>query len=102
MIPTSVSVELLDLQTQVAQASPLDQASGATIKALQLNAGNLVEDIQAALVATSILDGWVAPTDPASMATGFATVAEAGSDQQALSLMRGIVGRVASNLDQLV
>jgi hypothetical protein len=102
MIPTNITDELTSLQAQVDAALPLNNAPFATIKALQLNAGNLVADMQTALVASSVLDTWVAPTDAISMVNGFNVAVTAGIDQGNLSLMRGLVGRVASNLDQLV
>jgi hypothetical protein len=113
-IPADITIELSSLQAQVAAAVPLNNAPFATIKALQLNAGNLVDDIQTALTTTTLipnivlttdsrlLDTWVPPVDPISMVTGFNAVVIAGDNQSDLSLMRGVVGRVASNLDQLV
>lgn len=101
-IPANVTMELASLQAQVAAATPLNNASFATIRALQLNAGNLVSDIQSELTETSTLDTFVAPVDPISIVAGFNAVVTEGQDQNKLSLMRGIVGRVASNLDQLV
>lgn len=113
-IPTNITTELANLQAQVKAATPLSNAPFATIKAMQLNAGNLVADIQSALTTTKLipnivlttdsvlLDTWVAPVDPVSMVTGFNAVVVAGNNQNDLSLKRGVVGRVASNLDQLV
>jgi hypothetical protein len=101
-ISAQITTELQSLQAQVAAASPLTNANFAAVKAMQLNAGQLVSDVQASLVTSSPLDTWVAPTDPQSMIAGFAGVVGAGVDQSKLSLMRGVVGRVASNLGQLV
>jgi hypothetical protein len=113
-IPSKITTELSSLQAQVTAAMPLNNAPFATIKAMQLNAGNLVNDIQSALTTTTLipnivlttdsvlLDTWVAPIDPISIVTGFNAVVTAGDNQSDLSLMRGVVGRVASNLDQLV
>lgn len=101
-IPANITTEWNAVQAQVIAASPLANASYATIKAIQLNAGNLVADIQSALVSTSTLDSWSAPSDPSSIITGFEAVVEAADDQSDLSLLRGIAGRAASNLDQLV
>jgi len=101
-IPVNVSSELRSLQDQLVAATPLSKASFPTIRALQLNAYQLVVDIQSAITQPNLLDTWTAPTDPVSMITGFQTVATAGNDQNTLSLMRGVVGRAASNLDQLV
>ena len=65
-----------------APASPLTNANFATVKAMQLNAGQLVSDVQASLVTSSPLDTWVAPTDPQSMIAGFADVVGAGVDSR--------------------
>lgn len=100
-IPSNITTELTDLEAQVQAASPLASASYATVKAMQLNAGNLVNDIQTALTATNVLDTWAAPIDPISIIAGFQTVATAGDDQSNLALMRGVVGRATANLEQL-
>lgn len=99
---SSITTELESLQAQVKAALPLNQASFPTIKALQLNARNLVTDIQAALVAPSTLDTWVAPVDVGSIIPGVNAAVTAGEDQNQLSLLRGVTGRVSANLDQLV
>jgi hypothetical protein len=101
-IPANITSELTFLENQVTAAKPLANAPYATVKAMQLNAGNLVNDIQTALTATSTLDTWVAPIDAPTMVTGFDAIVTAAQDQSTLSLMRGVVGRAASNLDQLV
>lgn len=100
-IPSNITTELASLQAQVKAAAPLADAPFSTIKAIQLNAGNLVADVQSALTASSALDTWAPPVDPISMISGFNAVVTAGQDQSALSLMRGTVGRAASTLDQL-
>jgi hypothetical protein len=113
-IPANITSELTSLQAQVKAATPLNNAPFATIKAMQLNAGNLVNDIQTALTTTKLipnivlttdstwLDSWSPPPDPISMVTGFNAVVTASANQSDLSLKRGVVGRVASNLNQLV
>lgn len=100
-IPSNITSELAYLQSQVAAAAPLNNAPFATVKAIQLNAGNLVSDIQAVLTATSKLDTWAAPVDPISMVSGFDGLVAEAADQSSLALMRGLVGRATSNLDQL-
>lgn len=101
-IPSNITTELASLHAQVAAAAPLADAPFSTIKAIQLNAGNLVNDIQTALTASNTLDTFAAPVDPISMVTGFNAVVTAAADQANLSLMRGLTGRVTSNVDQLV
>lgn len=100
-ISTTITSELTSLQLQVQAASPLAQATPATLIAIKLNAAKLVSDLQSALVAPSLLDTWTAPTDPASIALGLLGVSTAAADQNTISLMRGIVGRAASNVDQI-
>jgi hypothetical protein len=100
-ISASITTALTSLQAQVAAAQPLANASQATRTALKLNAGALVADIQAALVASSLLDTWTPSTDPAVIVAGVNSVVTAAQDENTLSLMRGVVGRAASNLDQL-
>lgn len=101
-ISAGITSELMSLQAQVAAAEPLANATRAAVVALQLNAGQLVSDVQAALTAPSnTLDTWIAPSDPSSIVSGFLNVASVAQDQDKLSLMRGLVGRVASNLDQI-
>lgn len=101
MIPASITTALQSLEAQVLAASPLINASQSTITALQLNAGNLVANIQTTLTASSLLDTWIAPSDAPTMITGVLNVVIAANDQNTLSLMRGVVGRATSNLDQL-
>ncbi len=113
-IPNNVTTELASLEAQVTAATPLKNASFATIKAMQLNAANLVADIQTALTTTTLipnivlmtdsvqLDTWTAPLDPAGIVAGINLSVVAAENQNTLSLMRGVVGRVASNLDQLI
>lgn len=101
-IPANIVSELASLQAQVAAASPLSQATHATIVALQLNATQLVADVQTALTApNNLLDTWTAPPDPGAMVSGILSVLTAAQDQNTLSYMRGVTGRAASNLEQL-
>ncbi len=113
-IPSNITTELTSLQAQVKAATPLNNAPFTTIKAMQLNAVNLVSDIQTALTTTKLvpnivlttdsvlLDTWLAPVDATSMVTGVLMVLTAAQNQQQLSLLRGVAGRVADNLNQLI
>lgn len=113
-IPTKITIALESLEAQVAAAQPLSDASQATITALQLNAGNLVAGIQDALTTTTLipnvvastdsilLDTYVAPIDAITIIQGVLDILVAAQNQNQLSLMRGVVGRAASNLDQIV
>ena len=101
-IPLNITTELSSLQAQVAAASPLANAPRSTVLALQLNAQQLVSDVQSALAGgTSTLDTWLAPNDPALIVSGVLGLSATALDQSNLSLMRGVTGRAASNLDQL-
>lgn len=103
MIPANITSEWNYLEAQVAAANkPLQNNSFATIRALQLNAGNLLDDVQTALTTTTLLDTWAPITDPNVIISGFAAVVTAAQDQSNLALRRGVIGRVKSNLDQLV
>jgi hypothetical protein len=101
-ISSTITAALTSIQAQVAAAEPLANAPHATIVALQLNAANLVASIQRALTAPSILDTYVAPPDPVVIISGVLQLSTAATDEANLSLMRGVTGRAASNLDQLV
>lgn len=102
MISQDIQDELVGLQEQVAAATPLENAPSATVKAIQLNAIDLTADIQAALVATGTLDNWSAPTDAPTIISGFNDIVTQATDESTLALLRGVLGRVTSNLDQLV
>lgn len=90
-----------NLQAQITAATPLLNAPRPSLTAIKLNAANLVASVQSALTAPSVLDTWTAPSDPPSMVAGFQGVVTAAQDQSNLSVMRGVLGRVASNLDQI-
>lgn len=100
-IPANITSEMAFLQAQVNAASPLNAAPRATIAAIKLNAAKLVNDVQAALVAANTLDTWTAPVDAGAIISGVLSVSQVAQDQNKLALMRGIVGRVASNVDQI-
>jgi hypothetical protein len=100
-ISSTITAALTSLQQQVTAAAPLANASHATITALQLNAIALVNSIQAALVATSLLDTFAASADPTVIVSGVQSVVTAAIDQSNLALMRGLTGRATSNLEQL-
>jgi len=98
----NISTALLYLQSEVAAAVPLNTATSASIRQMQMDAANLLDSIQTTLTTPGVLDNWTAPTDAASIISGFLNVMSACDDQQRLALMRGIIGRATSNLDQLV
>lgn len=111
-IPVNITTELTSLEAQVIAATPLANTPHSTLVAIQLNAINLTADVQTALTTTTLtnlipstdstlLDSWVPPIDAVTIVTGILTVSTAAQNQQTLSLLRGIVGRVVSNLEQI-
>ena len=101
-ISATITTELADLQAQLAAATPLTQAGHASVVAIKLNAGQLLNDVQSALIApANLLDTWTAPSDAPAMASGLLGVLDAAEDQSALALARGQIGRVVSNLNQV-
>jgi hypothetical protein len=102
MIPQNVTDALTSLQSQVTAAAPLTAASQPTITAIKLNSQALVTTVDTALAgAAGQLDTWQAPTDVDQIIAGVLALTTAATDQANLAVMRGLVGRVASNVDQL-
>lgn len=102
MIAQAIQDALTSLQEQVADATPLEDATTAEVKAIQLNAQDLTADLQDALVATGTLDSWSAPSDAPTIISGFNDIVTQATDESTLALLRGVIGRVTSNVDQLV
>lgn len=103
MIPADITSQLQFLEAQVQQYQPLASAPRAGVSAMQLNAAALVVSVQDALVAPgNLLDTWTSSQSSPVTIAGLLQVAQAATDQSNLSLLRGIAGRVASNLNQLV
>lgn len=100
-IPSSITTALDSLESQVAAAQPLANASEATRTALKLNASSLVTSIRTTLAASSALDTWTAPADPNVIISGVLGLVDDAADQSNLALMGGVVGRAAANLNQL-
>jgi hypothetical protein len=97
-----IVTELNSLQAQVEAAQPLANAPHSTVVALQLNAINLLSDINTALAAAAgSLDGWVAPVDAPSIIKGILGIYQNAQDQRDLFLASAMVGRIVSNLEQL-
>jgi hypothetical protein len=101
MIPQAITDALASLETQAAAASPLQKASRATITALQLNAANLVTAVEAAQHSLAgELDTYAAKIDPVDIIQGVLSVFGSALDESNIAYLRGLTGRVASNLDQ--
>jgi hypothetical protein len=101
MISLSIQTNLLTLQAQVVDATPLEDATTSVVKAIQLNTTDLVEEVQAALIAPGTLDNWSAPSDAPSMIEGFNDIVTQATDESNLALLRGVLGRVLANVGQL-
>lgn len=117
-IPQNILDEASFLQSQVTANNPLQSAPRANVTAMQLNAAQLVIDTDAALAnaatlpvapvppgvqpdVTGTLDTWIAPVDAQSIIDGVTASFYAAQNSSDVCLFRGVVGRVASNLDQL-
>jgi hypothetical protein len=103
-IAPAITTALTSLENQVTAASPLAQASAPTILALQLNAQALTGQIeQAQYDAAGQLDTWTDTSQaPEMMIQGVVNAYNSANDESSLAELRGIVGRVTSNLDQLL
>jgi hypothetical protein len=102
MIPVNITTDLNTLKAQTVQYNPLENAPRAAVTAMQLNAANLVQEVQAALVVPNDpLDTFVPPVDPDAIVSSVLSIVDRVTDQSNLSLLRGVVGRVSINLDQL-
>ena len=100
-IPANIIADLQDLSAEYAAAAPLTIAASTTIQALAIEAASVVSDLDAAIpAAAGALDGF-APTGKApAIATAVLGLLDASTTQSSLTDIRGIVGRMASNLNQ--
>ena len=97
-----LQAEIAALNVAFAAASPIEQAPRASVTALQINAAQLVSDIDSALAsAAGALDTFTTPLLAADMATGLLGLYMASQNQTDLADVRGLAGRVVSNLDQI-
>jgi len=103
-IPQNIINEFAFIQGQIDQSVPLSTAPQPTIVALQLNAALLVNDCQNAQLTLAVaLDTWTPPpsNDPAIITTGVLGLAQNAGDEANVVLLRGLAGRMVSNLNQL-
>jgi hypothetical protein len=101
-IGAALQSEIAALNAAFSAASPIPQAPRASITALQINAATFVSQVDSALAgAAGALDTFAAPTAPEAMAAGVVGLLTASQNQTDLANLRGLAGRVASNLDQL-
>ena len=100
-VPAAVVTDTQAFVMALAKAQPIQVATPITISVLKRQGGQLLKDIDAALLAAA---GGLGGQDP----TGFAgalpdtlrALSTASDDQAALSDMRGIAGRLVLNLTQ--
>jgi hypothetical protein len=103
-IPKSIVSEFTNIQSQINAAVPLARASHATVIALQLNAAQLVSDCeQAEGTLAGALDTyvWIPGDDPAKITSAIVGLNGNAADEANIALLRGLAGRMASNLNQL-
>ena len=101
-IPANIKTELTELEAQIIAAGDLQNASGPTIIALQLNTFQLLNDVDSALAsAEGNLDNWAVPTDPQAIISGVLGIVGNATDQNTLCNMEGYVSRISLNLELL-
>jgi len=103
-IPQSIADQFAFIQAQINAAIPLTAASHATVVALQLNAVNLVnacEQAQGTLAGGLDTYVWTPGDDPAAITSAIQGLNMNGNDEANIALLRGLAGRMASNLNQL-
>jgi len=96
--------EFTYIQAQINAAIPLSAATHATKTALQLNATQLVSDCeQAQGTLAGALDTyiWTPGDDPAAITKAVQGLNQNAADEANICLLRGLAGRMASNLNQL-
>ena len=98
-VPSGIVAEVAYLNTAIAAAQPIAQASRLTITTLALQATQLVNDTSAALDASAgALDTGIADTMAPSIVSDFQAIVDSSATQLSLADLRGLAGRVASNL----
>jgi len=103
-IPQTIINEFAFIQTQINAALPLTAATHATIVALQLNADQLVidcEQAQGSLVGQLDTYVWTPGDDPVNIVVAVQGLNASAADEANIVLLRGLAGRMASNLNQL-
>ncbi len=102
-VPANITTELTALQAQVTAASPLQSASFATLKALQLNSEQLETDTTIALYdAAGQLDTWVAPRNVIGIISGFQGAVGSALDEWRLLDMLSVISRANLNVSLLL
>lgn len=103
-IPQNIVNEFAFIQAQINLAVPLTAAPHAVVVALQLNANQLVldcEQAQGTLAGQLDTYVWTPGDDPANITTAVQGLSASANDEANITLLRGLAGRMASNLNQL-
>ena len=94
-IPATIQAEIAAITAAFQAATPLKQAPRAAVTALQINAAQIVADVDSALAgAAGALDTFAAPLMPADIAAGVSALLTASQNQTDLADLRGLAGRV--------
>ena len=102
-IPAQITTDLNNLSTAFNAATPVATAGKVVVIGLQQQADALVSEIDASEnLLNAAIDGFVEPTNLPSVAAAVVNHLQNVVDQSNLAEMRGLVGRVASNLNQVV
>lgn len=98
-VPASIANEITVLGLAIDDATPLASASVGVLTALATTADEVADAVQDALVAaTGALDMWSAPYMAPAIALGVLGVLNDSLTQLSLADLRGVTGRIASNL----
>ena len=98
---TQIKADIATLSANVSAAYPLAQAPQATLQLLRLQAAAVVNEVQAALIADDALVTEPAYTDARAYIKQIGWLVAYVLDQSKLADLRGFVGRVEANLDEV-
>ena len=103
-IPQNIINEFAFIQGQIDRAIPLTTASQPMLLAIQLNTMQLVSDCENAQTKLAgQLDTWTPPptNEPTVIISGILDLSSSAQDEANIVLLRGLAGRMATNLNQL-
>jgi hypothetical protein len=98
-VTPAIAAEVAALNTTIAAAQPLAGASQLTVTTLALQAAQLVVDTQSALLVNAgALDTGISDVMAPAIVADFQAIVTSAGTQLSLADLRGLAGRVASNL----
>ena len=98
-VPAAIITEVMALNTALTAAGDLDNADQATLAALTNSAISLTNDTDAALAgAAGALDTGISDIMAPAIVNDFLSLVDAGGTQLAMADLRGVAGRMATNL----